>query len=666
VSVAKIALLGRLSIEREDHAAAPRGLPGRRAELVFAYLAAEHHRTVSRDELAEALWPGALPDTWAAALRGVVSEVRRFLEDAGLDPAEVLASARGGYQLRLPPGVVVDLDEARAAFAAAREQLAGGILARAAAHAERAGALARLPFLPQHEGEWVDGVRRELESIHTGALELQVRAHAQGRDLHAAADAAERLVRAEPFSEAAHQLRIRVLGEGGDRAGAVAAYEHCRAVLAAELRVAPSAATDAELRRALERAPVAERRDGDAGGLAAYSVLVVEDHDFQRRTAVQLLRGLGVGTIAEAADGEAALDAIARSGPPDVIVCDLEMPGMDGVDFIRHVAERGFASAVIISSAMESRVIHAVEALAEAYGLQLLGAIEKPLSARRLGELLASHHRDPALRTGDEQGSAVTAADITDALRDGRMLARFRPLVDLATASVSGAGAIPGWQDPVKGWIGTPALMPVLEAEGLVGRFAEHMLDLACAHARAFARAGLHIDVGVRLPGGSYGDPGVADRFADIARERGADPRRIVFGIGERALKRDAPGLAALTRLRLKGFGVSLEDFGSAHSSAEQLAPLPLTAIKIAGSVVSGAAGDARRIAALEQALDLARGLGLVVAAAGCDSAADFGLLLQLGCRHAEGAFIADAMAGEELAEWAERWSPPSVLDEPA
>ena len=81
---------------------------------------------------------------------------------------------------------------------------------------------------------------------------------------------------------------------------------------------------------------------------------------------------------------------------------------------------------------------------------------------------------------------------------------------------------------------------------------------------------------------------------------------------------------------------------------------------------MSGAAGDARRIAALEQALDLARGLGLVVAAAGCDSAADFGLLLQLGCRHAEGAFIADAMAGDELAAWAGRWSPPSVLGESA
>jgi hypothetical protein len=62
---------------------------------VFAYLAAEHRRTVSRDELADALWPGVLPDTWAAALRGAITEVRRFLEDAGLDRSDVLAAGRG-------------------------------------------------------------------------------------------------------------------------------------------------------------------------------------------------------------------------------------------------------------------------------------------------------------------------------------------------------------------------------------------------------------------------------------------------------------------------------------------------------------------------------------------------------------------------------------------
>ena len=511
-------------------------------------------------------------------------------------------------------------------------------------------------------------MRGELSSIHTGALELQVRAHAQAGDLHAAAAAAERLVRAEPFSEAAHQLRIRVLGEAGDRAGAVTAYEHCRAVLAAELGVRPSAATESVLPRgARARAGRGAAATTDAGGLAAYSVLVVEDHDFQRRTAVQLLRGLGVGTIAEAGDGQAALDAIARSGPPDVIVCDLEMPGMDGVEFIRHVAERELASAVIISSALEPKVVHAVEALGEAYGLQLLGAIEKPLTARQLGELLAAHQRDPAPRTGGEERAAVTAADVTGALHGGRMR---RPLPaggrpgdrqrqrrrDRRRAGTTrprvGSGRRRSCRcSRPRGWsAASPSTSSTSRARTRASSRARDSTSTSrsrCRRAASATRA---------WPTGSPRSPASAAPTRDGSCAGSASARSSAT----------RPASRRSTRLRLKGFGVSVEDFGTAHTSAEQLASLPLTAIKLAASVVSGAAGDARRIAALEEALDLARGLGLVVAAAGCDSAADFGLLLQLGCRHAEGAFIADAMAGDELAAWAGRWSPPSVLGESA
>jgi EAL domain-containing protein (putative c-di-GMP-specific phosphodiesterase class I) len=179
---------------------------------------------------------------------------------------------------------------------------------------------------------------------------------------------------------------------------------------------------------------------------------------------------------------------------------------------------------------------------------------------------------------------------------------------------------------------------------------------------RAFERARLDIAASVSVPGRCLGDIGLADRFVEIARERGADPGRVVCVVGERELRPDAATLAALTRLRLKGFGLCAEHFVAAHASAEQLARVPLTAIKVAAGIVSGAADDPGRITALEETLERARELGLAVIAAGCDSAADFELLLRLGCGHAEGAFIAEPMDADELPAWAGRWSPPSSL----
>ena len=71
-----------------------------------------------------------------------------------------------------------------------------------------------------------------------------------------------------------------------------------------------------------------------------------------------------------------------------MIICDVDMPGMDGAEFIRRVAERGLASAIAIASGLDRRLLNAIGVVGEGYGLQVLGTVEKPLTARRLSELL--------------------------------------------------------------------------------------------------------------------------------------------------------------------------------------------------------------------------------------------------------------------------------------
>ena len=586
-------LLGRLSIERAAGPSDAPSLPGRRAELVFAYLAAEHRRTVTRDELADALWPGRLPGSWAAALRGVMSDVRRFLESGGLDAGDVLVTERSGYRLRLPDGVVVDLDEAGEQLAAAREKLSAGDAAQAATSAQHAAELAALPFLSHHDGTWVESVRDELAVIHTSALELQVHALADAGDPRAAAVVAERLVRAEPFSEVAHQLRISVLADADDRAGAIKAYEHCEAVLAAELGVKPSADTQALLRRVLERgstkrppartepepaaanaaaapdaalaaAPSAAPTTG-SGAYAAMSVLVVEDHPFQRRTALALLRGLGVGTLAGAEDGNAALEWLAGSPPPDVIICDIDMPGMDGVEFIRRVAQRGLASAVAIASGLDRRLLNTIQSVSEGYGLQVLGAVEKPLTARRLTELLDGYR--PPAPSGAGGAAAISAEALAAALAGDGIVADFQPVVDLASGAVSAAQLVARWrEDPGAAPVEQADFEHLLEAEGLTTAFVDRLVALLCDALDELDGAGLAIGMGLNIPAAALADLTLADRLVEQVRARGVDPRRIVCAIGTRALRRDV-ALHVLARLRVIGFGLCLDEFGGAQAS---------------------------------------------------------------------------------------------------
>jgi len=666
----RVEVLGRVVVHGTG-ADDGRSLPGRRAELVFAYLAAERHRVVTQDELADALWPDILPDSWSAGLRGVVTEVRRYLEDAGLEPAEVLTTARRGYRLRLPPDWVVDLDEARAGLIRARELLDAGDGAAAAIQGARSATLARQAFLPNHDGDWVEGIRRELESIHVQALDVETRGHRAAGDLVAAATAAERLVRAEPLTEAGHQLRIRILGESGDRAGAVKAYEHCRTVLAEELGLEPTPETELALQlafRAVAPRPPAGATNPASGpqpsaqsAFGDLSVLVVEDHDFQRRTALRLLQGLGVGNLSEAADGVAALEILSGSPQPDVIMCDIDMPGMDGVQFIRRVAERGLASAVVIASGLDSKVLGAVMTIGEAHGLQLLGAIEKPLTARRLGEVMASYRRQPARHEGVAH-VCVTTEEVVTAVAEGRMATLFEPAVDLRECRVSAAEAVRRWDHPTKGSIPSAAFVPVLAQEGLLLRYVEDMLDDVCAAVTRWRAAGLGIGIWLDVVPATLGDVSLADRFLDRLRGGGADPSQVTCEVTERSLAGAPPAaLDVMTRLRVKGFGLALDHFETRRSPPDRMAQIPFTQVKIDASLVSGAAAERDQRVLLEETFDVAQSLDLPVVATGCETEADFDLVVEMGFRFAQGPIIGEAMTADQLVDCAATWRPPTA-----
>lgn len=110
--------------------------------------------------------------------------------------------------------------------------------------------------------------------------------------------------------------------------------------------------------------------------------MVVEDHNFQRKALMHQIRGLGYGNLLEAQDGEEAL-AQCQHHRVDILFCDLRMPGMDGMALLRRLSLGGFRGGIVLCSALEDDVVDAVLRMSRAYGLQVLGRIEKPASPSR-------------------------------------------------------------------------------------------------------------------------------------------------------------------------------------------------------------------------------------------------------------------------------------------
>jgi EAL domain-containing protein (putative c-di-GMP-specific phosphodiesterase class I) len=232
--------------------------------------------------------------------------------------------------------------------------------------------------------------------------------------------------------------------------------------------------------------------------------------------------------------------------------------------------------------------------------------------------------------------------------------------VDLVKGEVVGAEALARWRHPQRGMVPPYAFIRVLEDRELIDKLTWIMVDRSAAACVAWRGQGLSVTVSVNLSPKSLEDPALADRITELVQKRGLQPRDMILEITESAAMTDvARALENLARLRVKGFGLSIDDYGTGYSSMQQLARIPFTELKIDRSFVTDAATHGQRGVMLESSIDMAHKLGLKVVAEGVETRADWNQLKRIGCSLAQGYFIAKPMPAAEFVDWAFEWTPP-------
>src|SRR5258706_7279920 len=199
--------------------------------------------------------------------------------------------------------------------------------------------------------------------------------------------------------------------------------------------------------------------------IAGLRFLVVEEQGFQRGLIANLLEGMGAKSVSRVGDGRPALEVLAAlDRDMDVVVSDLDMPGMDGMELIRHMAENRHRASLIVVSALSPVLINTVETMARAYGVDLLAAIQKPLTAKKLEAALALR-RSAALDEPWGQGEAqFTVSQIAEGLDRKQFEAYFQPKVAIRSGKLEGAEALARWHHPEHGLVPPEAFIATVEA----------------------------------------------------------------------------------------------------------------------------------------------------------------------------------------------------------
>ena len=238
----RVRLLGRMGVEHGSACLDGSAFPGRQGRIAFAFLALCHH-PVSRDDLADVVWPDALTASWERDLSAVVSKVRGALDS--IDLGSTVQGTLGCYELQLPPGTRIDVEDVLHFVEEAEAMWRAGNRDGAVAAAATAANLARRPLLPAESGLWVERRRDELRVTLLRALDVLVKGMTGGPFEHDAVRYANEAIAVDSYRETGYVQLMRLHTRRGNRAEALRVYEQCRHVLAHDLGVSPSPQTEA-------------------------------------------------------------------------------------------------------------------------------------------------------------------------------------------------------------------------------------------------------------------------------------------------------------------------------------------------------------------------------------------------------------------------------------
>jgi len=394
----------------------------------------------------------------------------------------------------------------------------------------------------------------------------------------------------------------------------------------------------------------------------SYSVLIVEDHPFQHQYLLNLFHDLGNIHVEAARDGKEAFDWLQKQHF-DLVLTDLLMPGMDGVQLIQRLSALPGKPALAIMSAASRRMIVSASLVAQSMGVDVIGQLSKPVNPAAVRTLMCN--LDKLIKSDKSPANVpltLTRETLHEAMQSGALQAWFQPKKSLHDGLIVAAEALARWEHPELGLLMPADFLPSLVRLGLEKELLLLFIKQTIAAQANWARQGYDIPVSINLPTHLLDDDDLADELHDYVRTQGGITAKLGFELMECSTTQDiSKYYAGACRLRMKGFGLAQDDFGQGFSSYFNLVSTPFTELKIDRALVHGCVENENLASALASIVALGRQLGLEVVAEGVESQEELALLRKLNCDRVQGFLISRAVSSGRFGHLLHEDSPPRL-----
>ncbi len=383
-------------------------------------------------------------------------------------------------------------------------------------------------------------------------------------------------------------------------------------------------------------------------------ILVIEDDELIRETLLQLLESHSYRVIV-AENGRFGVQ-MALAEIPDLILCDVQMPELDGYDVLRTLRQNSLAATIpfifLTAQSDKTDFRRGMELGADDYltkpftKAELLGAIASRVSKRQTITqplTIALHQAEARLKDLANDSTNVSAlspeklaleALLRRALAQGEFQVYYQPQVNIATGQVIGAEALVRWQNPDRGIISPAEFIPLAEETGLIIQIGEWVLLSACAQAASWLAAGFSpFTISVNLSARQLSDPELKARIVQILETTGLEPANLELEMTESALVENATVAGAtLNELKALGIRIAIDDFGTGYATLGYLKQFAFDSLKIDRIFVRNANEDAQNAAITTAVILLGHSLKMTVIAEGVETEAELAFLKQHQC----------------------------------
>jgi diguanylate cyclase (GGDEF)-like protein/PAS domain S-box-containing protein len=254
---------------------------------------------------------------------------------------------------------------------------------------------------------------------------------------------------------------------------------------------------------------------------------------------------------------------------------------------------------------------------------------------------------------GRTLGRLRTETELREALHQDELRLHYQPVVELASCAIVGFEALLRWNHPERGLLAPAEFIGIAEESGLIIPIGRWVLGEACRQAVEWRTLRpdlppLTVSVNVSAPQASHGS---LDRVvAEVLSDKGSDPGLLRLELTESVLLEETPGLyETLSNLETQGIHLLLDDFGTGYSALGYLDRFPIHGLKVDRSFVAGLGDDAKRSAIVQAVIDMAGALDIEVVGEGVETGTQAGLLLDLGCKYAQGFHFARPLPAKEI-----------------